>query len=763
MTSSSNETSQPKSPPGGARLLVAVFTGAVFLSACLLFAIQPLFTKMALPLLGGAPNVWNTAMVFFQGVLLAGYLYAHLLSRRFRLKTQLVLHVAVLAAGLIFLPIAIPDEAPPAGSPPALWLIGVFAVAIGAPFFALSANAPLLQRWFSHTTHPHAGDPYFLYAASNLGSLIVLCAYPLAIEPGLGLISQSIAWMAFYVLLAASVFAAGVLMLVNKDAGIPERERAAPHNHAAWPQRLTWVGIAALPSALMLGVTSHLSANVAAGPFLWVGPLALYLLTFVIAFSRKPVIGAPILDRLAPLAVLLGLMLTFWRPGSFALTVFANLLVFFIIAQFCHHHLAARRPGVHQLTEYYLAMSVGGVIGGAFTALAAPVIFNDVYEYPLLIVCAALVGAAGRPKGADIAPSLIAAAIGAAPLIAVAVFARLFDAPMEVESRAVAIVFIATGAFVLYRRNGAYAFAAGLFGLLIGGWIASVSYGEAGSQKVLFKDRNFFGVVKVAEQDSDMGPYHIFIHGDTVHNTQLMDDALRREPLLYYSRGGPFDSVISALRGRRVGALNVAAIGLGAGAVACYAAPGESWTFYEIDPAVVRIARDPKLFTYLSDCQPDARIITGDARVNLNSAADGVFDLIIVDAISSDSIPAHMVTREALALYRQKLKPEGLLLFHTTNRIVDVTSVVAALAEDAGLVSKGMFYRPAEGERLYDFKSTTVGVVIGTRSAVGHTFGDNPDWRTVSPHPFVSVWTDDYSHIVGAIAAHTGGPGGALH
>lgn len=745
-----------QSPNSGNALLISVFTGAVFLSACLLFAIQPMFTKMALPLLGGAPNVWNTAMVFFQGVLLAGYLYAHLISRRFRLKTQLVIHLLVLGAGLIFLPIAIPDEAPPAGSPPALWLIGVFAAAIGAPFFALSANAPLLQRWFSHTTHPHAGDPYFLYAASNLGSLIVLCAYPLAIEPGLGLVSQSVFWAAFYAALAAAVFAAGLLMLRRKDKTIPERERAEDHKHAAWPQRLTWVAIAALPSALMLGVTSHLSANVAAGPFLWVGPLALYLLTFVIAFSRKPAIGAPVVGRLMPLAVSLGLLMIFWSPGSFALTVVTNLFVFFVIAQYSHHALAARRPSVNQLTEYYLAMSVGGVIGGAFTAIAAPLIFNDVYEYPILIVCAALVGAVRMPRKSDARPVFLSALIAGAPLVAISIVTGFFDIEPRLENFAVAVGFIAISVLVFFWRGDVYLFTAGLFGLLLGGWIAVSSAGAAGDQVTLFKDRNFFGVVKVIERETPLGPVHVFIHGDTTHNTQLMADAWRRKPLLYYAEGGPFDKAISSLRNRRVGNLNIAAVGLGAGAVACYAKPGERWTFYEVDPAVVRIARDPKLFTYLSECQPDADILVGDARINLATAEDGAFDLIIIDAFSSDSIPAHLVTREALALYRSKMKPEGLLLFHTTNGIVDVTSVTAALAEDAGLSARAMTYRPAEGDPLAAYKAPTIGVIVGTRSAIGHTLGDDPDWRAVAPHPYVSVWTDDYSHVVGAIAAHGG-------
>ncbi|NNL89106.1 MAG: fused MFS/spermidine synthase [Marinicaulis sp.] len=742
-------------------VLMAAFTASIFISASLLFAVQPMFTKMALPFLGGAPNVWNTAMVFFQAMLLGGYIYAHILSKYLSLPLQLAVHIGVLAFGLIFLPIAISPDATPAMESPALWLIGLFAASLGAPFFALSAQAPLLQRWFSYTSHPHAHDPYFMYAASNLGSLLVLCAYPLVIEPSIGLTAQSASWMYGYIILIAFIAGAGLVAIFNSDGQAKAKEIEDPEQaeEISWKRRLQWVSIAFVPSSLMLGVTSHLSANVAAAPFIWVGPLALYLLTFVFAFAKKPAIRPQFIEWIFPIAVILGLIYISLHVKQFALAVGATLLIFFVITQHCHNKLAALRPSVSRLTEFYLAMSLGGVLGGAFTALAAPVLFNDVYEYPMMIIASVLTGAGALTFRSQLPRIAIAVFIGIGPILLAAWIFNLIDLGDKIALPMLNVVILGIG-FLLYRmRNEKLVFASGLSGFAVALSLAFAVFNASGTKEVLFKERSFFGVIRVVELTKDYGTFNTFIHGDTTHNMQLREEDVRREPLAYYSRGGPFGQTIDALRENRERKLNVALIGLGAGAMACYAEDGEEWTFYEIDPTVVDMARNDRLFRYVNDCQPNSPIKIGDARLQIATEKDASFDAIFVDAFSSDSIPAHLITREALALYRQKLISGGVIFFHTSNRVVDVTSVAAAIAHDAGLSARGIFYSPTEGDEFSPLRSPTNAVLVGEETVLAALLEGREGWGRVEPHRYIDAWTDDYSHIIGAIAAESdGGP-----
>ncbi len=743
-------------------LLVASFTASIFLSAFLLFSVQPMFTKMALPYLGGAPNVWNIAMVFFQASLLAGYVYAHLIAKHLSLKIQLVIHISLITIAFLFLPIAISDNVRPTIEAPGVWLIGLFAASLGLPFFALSANAPLLQRWFSHTNHANAQDPYFLYAASNLGSLLALISYPLLIEPGLGLAMQSNIWMVGYVILLSVIGGSGIIALANKGAaeGLSISD-AVNVKSVSWAQRAEWVIIAAVPSALMLGVTSHLSTNVAAAPFLWVGPLALYLLTFIIAFSKKPALRPQIVERMFPYIALLGIIYATLRIESFWLVVIVNLAVFFVIAMHCHHRLAALRPSVARLTEFYLAMSLGGVIGGAFTALVAPVVFDNVYEYPLLIVASALIGITVLPKMREYRRALGAALIILASIFFIGFALDAFLLPERLENliRTATLIAICIGIIRVYRNKLVFASALAAFAAIT--HFSDFVVQSVEQSKTVFNERNFFGVINVYERQGEYGAYHLFTHGDTNHNVQLREIDKRREPLLYYSPGAPFSQAINAMRQLRQAPLDVAIIGLGAGAIACYANNEEDWVFFEIDPAVVHMAKDPSLFTYISDCQPDARIELGDARLMLKEEQTAAFDLIIVDAFSSDSIPTHLLTREALALYRSKLKSGGLVFFHTSNRFVDVTSVAALLAEDAGLSARAINYAPPDDVSLKKLRAPVRGVIIGDEKHLMKVLEQFPDWKRFSPHEYVNPWTDDYSYILGAIAAKADG-GGAL-
>lgn len=743
--------------------LAAVFSGTLFLSALLLFAVQPMFAKMALPLLGGAPNVWNTAMVFFQAMLLAGYVYAHLLSRYAPLGVQIVAHVCVLAAGLVFLPIAIASGWVPSTDAPAIWLIGLFAMSLGVPFFAISANAPLLQKWFSHTDHHQAHDPYFLYAASNVGSLLALAAYPLIVEPGFGLAEQSVFWKAGYILLISAIAIAGISGMRRSPAqgGRIDAEATATTGSGAgvtWRLRSYWIALAFIPSSLMLGVTSHLTANVAAAPFLWVAPLALYLTTFIFAFTTRPVLPTRLVEVAYVPMVLVGVIYVQFEVFSFVFTVVAHLAVFFVVAQLCHNRLSSKRPAAHHLTDFFLCISIGGVLGGGFNALAAPLLFNQVIEYPLIMVASAFAMASAWPTRSETRKSLVWGTS-----ICLAMIALLFAAHRLMDSYQVlaGMIVFGIGAFaVSTRKDSPFGFASGLVGITVAIMVLKLTLAP-GQERSLVQERSFFGVVRVAETGSGKHRLMKFVHGSTVHNLQLVDDRIRPEPLAYYAKEGPFGQAVDFLRADR-GALSVGVVGLGAGALACHAAAGENWTYYEIDPLVAGMATSGKTFTYMPACQPNARVEVGDARLLIGKEPNRIFDLVIIDAFSSDSVPAHLITREALALYRSKLKEGGLIFFHTSNRAVDVTSVAAALAADSGLDARTIEYKPDPDTPFAEYKFPTVAVLIGAGADLDRVLAGAEAWRHFAPNRFVRPWTDDYSNIVGAIAAHIDGGGKQL-
>ncbi|HEX4271406.1 MAG TPA: hypothetical protein VHZ32_08465, partial [Rhizomicrobium sp.] len=565
---------------------VGVFTTAIFTSAFLLFWVQPLFSKMVLPLLGGSSSVWNTAMMFFQLMLLAGYGYAHLLTGRIaRLRWQVLIHGAVVAGGLIFLPFAVSRSlAPPAGIPPALWLVGVLAGSVGWPFFALSASAPLLQSWFSRSGHRQGGDPYFLYAASNLGSLLALLSFPILLEPELTLAGQARAWTFGYGALLFILMVAGALVLgadKNAVAAPPAKAPAA----AGWRERLIWIALAFVPSSLLLGVTTYITTDIASAPLLWVVPLALYLLSFIIAFARRSplplqwTLKAQIAGLLA-VTILVMLGLVFDRGASAPLVACVHLLTFFVTAVICHTELARRRPAAEGLTAFYFCMSIGGAAGGIFNALVAPVIFPDDYEYYLALVaaCALRSVMAGAPRGLSARDALYPLALA---LVVAAVAYHSIDArPMGLTGR---LVFLVPCALALYS------FAERPFRLALG--VAAVLGSVLlvrGSVHVLDTERSFFGINKVRLIED--GRKIALIHGTTMHGTEFTDPRLRREPLAYYARSGPVGQMLALAGPRR----QVAAIGLGTGALACYQKPDENWTFFEIDAAVEKIARDTR-------------------------------------------------------------------------------------------------------------------------------------------------------------------------
>lgn len=728
--------------------LISIFTSSIFLSASLLFAVQPMFAKLALPLLGGASNVWNTAMVFFQGTLLLGYLYAHLLAKYFRLHWQVIIHFLVMAVGFVFLPLAIASGwSPPEEGVQAVWLIGLFGVSIGVPFFAISANAPLLQHWFSKTGHKDARDPYFLYAASNCGSLLSLCLYPILFEPLLRLQEQTQYWSWGYIILIAVLLLTGMVATRrNLKTSDSSEKITAPIEPLSWYRRGVWITLAFVPSSLMLGVTSHMTNNIASAPFLWVAPLALYLVTFIIVFASRPLVTSAQIGRLFPWVIFLAIVAGFVIKNFIILSIGLSLVTYFLIALMCHSRLAEARPGVSRLTEFYIFISLGGVLGGIFNALIAPAIFDGTYEYLVVLLLSYLVLPREKEAMRIRFKSGAILMIGALVAYVIFLFFRYLGVPMQFAALIGGLSFVYTLTLVQSERKFAITNIIVLLGLVVG---LPPLLEKVGGKNIL-QTRSFFGVISVRAIDTPYGEIHRFDHGDTIHNYQFRDEKLRKIPLAYYSIGNSFDRALKAVRSRS-GNVSLAMIGLGAGAMACYEQPGDDWTYFEIDPEVVKMAKNPEYFSYMADCSIESDIRIGDARLTLKHLEDDSLDMIIVDAFSSDSIPTHLVTREAMSLYRQKLKANGMMFFHTSNRVMDVASVVVRLGEDAGLDSRYISLNNFKDQPFPEFHGPSRGVMVGSQEDIRNTLSADKDWVVYEPSPYVGTWSDDYSSVIGTI------------
>ncbi len=740
--------------------MLVLFAAAMLVSGTLLFLVQPMFARMVLPLLGGSPAVWNTAMLFYQVVLLAGYLYAHGAVRWLSPRQQRVLHIGVLLLPAIALPIGVPAGwTPPGGANPVPWLMATLLLGAGLPFFVVSTSTPLLQAWFARTSHSSAANPYALYAASNAGSMLALIAYPFLIEPRLSLRMQSLGWSAGYAALILLIGCAALLSCRapgSSPSAEPRRDVVMVRRPLAFTRRLRWVLLAFIPSSLMLSVTMYMSTNIAPFPLLWVVPLAIYLLTFVVAFGSRnivarigarrglpwlllPLLVSMLADTVQPMRVLIGL----------------HLLAFTLVALICHDALAQDAPETASLTEFYLWLSVGGALGGVFNALLAPLMFSSVMEYPLVLMLAALVirivpdgvdAACETGPGSRLRDALTSTRFVdvAAPLALVPLVPLLHRAAQELDigsgatMRVQSLVIPALICFTFAERR--LRFALGLAALIAG----SVSFER--DRHVLLTERSFFGVSRVMTTAS--GKFHALSHGSISHGAQSLDPARRREPLTYYTRSGPAGLLIAA-RQALGPTPQVAVVGLGTGSLACYRRDGERWTFFEIDPAVLRIATDPKYFTFLRDCTPDTRVVLGDARLSLMKAADHAFDMILLDAYSADAIPVHLMTREALALYRRKLAPGGIIAVHISNLFFDLEPVVGALAADAGM------FTLVSGERSLTYEEARLGKVTSEWMVLAGTLEDlkalrlSATWRpvrTASP-----IWTDDFASTLGAL------------
>jgi hypothetical protein len=741
-------------------VLLGAYAATILLSAALLFAVQPMFAKMVLPKLGGAPSVWSVAMVFFQAALLAGYAYAHLLTRYLHGRLSVIVHVGIMLAATISLPLAIASGwgRPPAEAE-APWLLGLFAASIGLPFFALSANGPLLQAWFARTDHPAAANPYFLYAASNVGSFLALVSYPLAVEPFTRLGDQTRGWSALFCLLIALIAACGWLMLKNYRS-IAAPEAAAPPR-PDWREAVGWVALAVVPSGLLVAVTAHISTDIAAVPLLWVAPLALYLLTFVIVFQTKPILPHWLLVRIQPLAIVaLAVVLVYDVTDYMVGLIALHLVAFFVIAIVCHGELARRRPPAEHLTAFYMWMSAGGVIGGIFCGLVAPYTFSSVAEYPLLLV-GAILCLPGLALPRDRLSILIAGGV-AALAIAVLIPKLVFDYELsETRFQVILAVLLTLGFALSLLRNPLY-----FAGIAAAAFLVYQVYEPDGIARDSV--RSFFGVHKISETAD--GEFRTLTHGTTIHGAERIvadaddgddnetddneDDSTDEKPapLTYYHDKSALAQVIRAARERKGGPISLGVIGLGTGSLACQVKDDDAITFYEIDAAVVRIARDEDRFTFLSQCRAEAPIVLGDARLTLADAADGTYDVIVVDAFSSDMIPVHLLTREAMALFAAKLASDGVIAMHVSNRHMELVSVVAGIAHANGLMARVNPDNEEADDAAYKFSSTVVAVAQSDGGFVGLGTLERPDgWQPQAPDSTQWVWTDDYSNIIGAI------------
>ena len=734
------------------RLVLVLYTSAIFVSALLLFSVQPLFTKMVLPRLGGSPAVWSVAMVFFQSLLLGGYAYAHYLMQIRSRVIPVAVHLALLVVAFLTLPLSIASgwgEPPTSGY--AFWLLGLFAVSIGLPFFALAANNPLLQAWFVRTGHPNGPDPYFLYASSNIGSFLALLSYPVLLEPMFTLRTQNLIWTGGYGLLIVLIASCGVLLLRSPataaiDTLAEDSDAPAP----SWTLRARWIFLAAVPSGLLIAVTAHISTDVAAAPLLWVLPLSLYLLTWVLVFQSRPLLPHKWMLMAQPLAIAgVIVLLAVGGEQNLLLTLGGHQLCFFVIAMACHGELARTRPAAAYLTGFYVALSFGGMLGGLFAGLIAPFTFSWIAEYPVLLALAALC----RPPGGDARWPRWSAWYW--PFLAVLAIALVAPAWSDgkvstwLEDHRVWVIG-AVGMLSALLALGLNASRWKIFATVVVALVLIRAYpSDDGRVETV---RSFFGVHKIVV--TPHGQYHVLMHGTTIHGAEKFqnDDGTpvtgRPEPITYYHKDGGIGQAIAAIRQRKGGPLRVAVIGLGSGTLTCASEPGETWKFFEIDQSMVDTARDPKYFTYIQKCEPDLKPVIGDARLTFAREPDGIYDLIIIDAYSSDAIPIHLATEEAMNIYKEKLAAQGAVVMHVSNRHLELSSVVVGIA-DANDLKSWVYSEDSNRDNEYIF-STSVVVSAREEADVGK-LASSEQWALTEADENQRVWTDDYSNVLGAV------------
>lgn len=785
--------------------MILLYSFTLALSAMLMFIVEPVVSKIILPVLGGNPSVWGAVVMFFQGVLLLGYAYVHVGRELLGTKKQALVHAGLLIFSLLFLPLSISPELlhSTVYIHPVAWLISVLMVSVGVPFFVLSASAPLLSSWFAESEK----NPYMLYAASNIGSLFGLLSYPFIVEPFLSLSTQRIVWSVCYGLLLAMVsFLLKEYLQTHVAKTKKKIERAVKpisNELRAW-----WVLLAFVPSSLMLSVTSHITTDIAPIPLLWVVPLALYLLSFVFVFARQPrgieTSRKMLVPFVAPLALMLAVsenILPYWpwlvalpvyilvtiftkpelRTASIkqiAQTLFGPVLfllpfvfffggklqylplcvwyvaAFFLVSMVCHGRLSELKPVPEELTEYYFFLSLGGAFGGIFNVLIAPLLFYGFYELQLGLIAAFFMLPFTREDWENKRPLLWALGASAFSLLLfyleyknLGAFDRNIIEPFNrwmwdkryewgnigfaSKSDTFAFFEIVTLMLVMlyFRKNKLVP------GVVIGPMLLVTLLFPVGNNELKFQDRNFFGILYARFAPSQPAMY--LTNGTTQHGFQFKDEAHARTPTNYYDWEGPLGALVRSLRLRTGGAgQEVAAVGLGTGTVACLAQEGQRTTFFEINPMIDKIAHTPELFSYLRDCPGSNRVVIGDGRISMQSQPDHFFSLIILDAFNSDAIPIHLLTKEALDLYMQKLTPDGVIAYHISNRHLNLEPVVGNLAQTHNLYGISGYFEGSDW------------VFVAQKPEDFGALADDQRFHLLVPDDSKRLWTDDYSDII---------------
>jgi len=725
-------------------LILALYLLTVFLNAALLFILEPMIARMVLPFAGGSPAVWNTSVLFFQTCLLLGYVYAHFAAAWLGASRHRAVHSLVLLAGACFLPVAAPANwftAPLAH--PAFTVLAALAASIGIPFFALSAQAPLLQKWFSQSSHPRAQDPYFIYAASNLGSMLGLLAYPFIVERLFALRQQADLWRYGYLALMGATVGCMLLTLRQNEGGSATDHHADKSTSTAiasepitFARRLRWIGWSLVPSSLLLGVTWHITTDLVSAPLFWVVPLAIYLLTYALAFARERWATHEWLIRrqgFLLLAAAVTELLQATTPVAILLPL--HLLAFFSIALVCHGQLAKDRPEPARLTEFYLWISIGGVLGGLFNTIVAPALFSSVLEYPLALTVAAFlrpyVGPAGQSRRDRWLDGLLPAGLFFM-VVLLAIFTRVTRLP---PLNARLLIFAIPGVLCLSFAYRPLRFGLGMSALLCASLLA---YQPIGS--TLFQARSFFGVYRVV----DDGAFHLLFHGTTTHGAQNSKSPL--QPVSYYHQTGPAGGVLRAAAESRPQG-NIAIVGLGSGALSCHGGPAQKFTYFEIDPLVEKIATDARLFGYLHDCPPRSEVVIGDARLTLARAPAHHYDLLVLDAFSSDVIPTHLLTLEAIRLYLGKVVEDGILLIHISNRHMDLVPVFDRLAQTLSLSAYLRDDSSVTPDERSEGKLPSRWIVLGREKRDLTPYID-ADWEPLDGRLAGELWTDDFTNVL---------------
>lgn len=729
-----------------------IFSATIFLSAFLLFLIQPMIGKSLLPLFGGTPAVWNVCLVFFQALLLAGYAYASVIVKIKTPARQIFVHLCLFCLVIAFTyfnPVyKVTSSQLRFTETPILSLLTLLFKRVGVPFFLLSSTSTVLQSWYAHNIEKDK-NPYFLYSASNIGSLISLIIFPFIIEPALGTEDQFHYWQLLFALLFAMMIFCSLFSFKGAETTKVQEQKTSI---IPFQSIRNWFLLAFIPSGLLIATNTYIATEIASLPLLWMLPLSLFLVTFAIAFSdlkvvQKLISFESILYRMiAFLAVFVIVGIIFETNVGSEFIAF-HIALFFLICLLFHLQLSKLRPAVDSLSYYYLIISVGGVCGGIFGSLIAPLIFSGTIEYPLLIALAIFTSHYFADINAkpSISPRDAAFALGI--FVASSVLSYFYDLNAEKNIWMVLfnVVLMAAPIIVTYSfLKNRQRFALAIFAI----FMANYLFGSRKSEPVVFRSRSFYGTLKVVE--SKQPPLIKLYHGTTLHGIQSKLGDSKYLPLSYYFHSGPASEVFNKTRMANPSFQNVGIIGLGTGTLSAYFKPNESWDYFELDPDVIAIAQDPKYFSFLGLHKSGLSIFPGDARLSLKSIEDKKYDLLVIDAFSSDSIPTHLLTTEAFALYLQKLKPNGVFAIHISNRYFDFVPLLNAIANNFQmqlLVNHSMLTDSASNQ--VGINSSKWAVISNDRKTI-QSLHNNPGWQTGFSETS-KLWTDDYSSLLGLL------------